>query len=65
MKKLTYPATLQDAASALGLHESTLRYYVLRQICKPDTDSSGRPLFLPADIEAIERFRQERGRKAR
>ena len=63
MKKLRYPATLQDAASALGLHVSTVRYYLLKQVATPDVDSSGRPLFLPHDVKRIVKYREQRGRK--
>jgi hypothetical protein len=62
-RQLTFPATLQDTASALGLHESTVRYYLLKQVANPAVDSSGRPLFLERDLQAIRDYRAKHGRK--
>ena len=58
-----YPATLNDAAAELGITATTVRYYVLRGVCTPNQDSSGRWLFLPQHIDLIRTYRQRTYRR--
>jgi DNA-binding transcriptional MerR regulator len=59
-----WPLTVGDVALHLGLSASYVRHICLIGICQPATDSRRRRLFMPADVECIERYRKTlHGRK--
>jgi len=58
-----YPATITAAAKAAGVSVASLKLYDQAGVIVPARDSANRRLYTPQDIQAIRKYREQRGRK--